>query len=164
MDEQNTLINNSEAGELIENNSQWHPGFSTLGSVPGTHSTGTLPPTLEPTAQASAASIADQDFLTEDEAEVEDEADEEMDEIDDVDDAFDEDAMDDDEEADSTAFEVTSTNEANPQSLLAAISTEVDHLLSDDNLFSEAEDSELPELEEMFVAQQTDQQTAEGNG
>lgn len=94
MDEGNALIDNSEAGELVENNSQWHPGFSDIGSVPGNLSIGTVPPTSQTVAQTTAVTIADPDFLDHDESETEDEADEDMDEIDDVDDAFDEDALD----------------------------------------------------------------------
>ena len=167
MDEGSTLIDNSKAGELVENNSQWHPGFSTLGSVPGNPSIGTIPPTPQAIAQATAATLADPDFLDHDEGETEDEMDEDMDETDDVDDAFDEDALDDDEEAQLAAFALESSiNEPTSQAHTAdAISylTEVEQILSNDDFISAAAYSETPGLEEVSSASQTDRQTLGGN-
>ena len=168
MDEGSTLIDNSKAGELVENNSQWHPGFSTLGSVPGSLSIGTLPPTPQAIAQATAATLAETDLLDSDEeAEMEDEVDEDMDEIDDVDDAFDEDALDDEEEAQLAAFALESSiNEPNPQAHTAdpfSYLTEVEQILSNDDFISAAAYSETPGLEEVSSASQTDQQRLQGN-
>ena len=149
-DEGNALIDNSEAGELVENNSQWHPAFSDIGSVPGNPSIGTVPPTTQTVAQATAATIADPDFLDDDEGETDDQADEDIDEIDDVDDAFDEDALDDEEE-----------------DLLAASSwdpSEVEHMLSNHNyISSDSQDSVIPDLEEVPSEPLTYQQLLEGN-
>ena len=89
VDENNTLIDNSEAGELVHNNSQWHPGFSALGSVPGVLPTATLPPTFQPAMQAEAATTPDEE--PENEGDDVDEEDEEMDDDDNFNDAFDED-------------------------------------------------------------------------
>ena len=161
------MIDNSKAGELVENNSQWHPGFSTLGSVPGNLSIGNLPPTPQAIAQATAATLADTDFLDHDEGETEDEVDEDMDEIDDVDDAFDEDALDDEEEAQLAAFALESLiNEPNPQTHTAdgfSYLTEVDQISSNDDFISAAAYSETPGPEEVSSASQTDQQTLQGN-
>ena len=152
MDESNTLINNSEAGLSVHNNSQWHPGFSTLGSVPGMLPTGTMPPAIQTAGQAAAAISPDQDFEIEDEAEDEDEVDEEMDETDYLDDAFDEDALDEDEDA-------------IPPSVFSHTvdATENYHLPSGESSIPESEDSDLPDLEEIPVIDQTDQQMTEGN-
>ena len=150
IDEGNALIDNSEAGELIENNSQWHPGFSDIGSVPGNPSIGTVPPTTQTVAQATAVTIADLDFLDDDEGETDDETDEDIDEIDDVDDAFDEDALDEEEED----LIAASTWEA----------SEVEHIFSNQNFISSnSEDSELPDLEEVPSESLTYQQLLEGN-
>lgn len=114
-------------------------------------STGTLPPALQTAGQA-AAITADQDVEIEDEAEDEDEADEDMDETDNLDDAFDEDALDED-------------GDAIPPNVLSHTldAAEVDHLISDESSIPESEDSDLPDLEEIPVTDQTDQQTTEGN-
>ena len=167
MDEGNALIDNSKAGELFENSSQWHPGLSTLGSVPGNLSIGTIPPNLQAVAQATAATIVDPDILVHDEGETDDEADEDMDEVDDVDDTFDEDVLDEEEEAQLAAFRLESSiNKPIPQTTEAdAISypTEIEQILSNDNSISDAEDSNLPDLVEGPSAPQTDQQMLEGN-
>ena len=158
------MIDNSQAGELVHNNSQWHPGDSALGSMPGSLPTGTITPALQTPMQTAAATPADQNLETENEAEV----DEEMDEIDNLDAAFDEDALDEGEGTDAPAseeallvdiFGVNLPNQLS-QTLGAA---EVEQLLSDENNVWEDEDSDLPELEEISVAEQTDQQTSEGN-
>lgn len=128
VDENNVLIDNSEAGGSVYNNSQRHPGFSAVGSVPGMLTTGMIPPALQTAGQAAAATSADQD--------VEDEMDDEM-----LDDAFDEDALDEDEDALDAA--------------------EVEPILSDESSVLESEDSELPDLEELPVADQTHQPTTE---
>ena len=158
VEEGRTLIDNSKAGEFVENNSQWHPGFSNIGSVPGY----LVPPTPQTVAQATAATIADPDFLDHDESETEDESDEDMNEVDEVDDAFDEDALDVEEEAQLAAFASESlVNEPVPQAHTAdAISylTEVEHILSNESFISE-----LPDLGEVPSAPETDQQTLEGN-
>ena len=158
------MIDNLQAGELVHNNSQWHPGDSALGSVPGLLPTGMITPALQTPIQTAAATSADQNLETEDEAEV----DEEMDEIDNLDAAFDEDALDEGEEADAPASEealLVDIFGVNVPSQLAQIldAVEVEQLLSDENSAWEDEDYHLPDLEELSVAEQTDQQTSEGN-
>ena len=165
MDESNTLIDCSEAGELVHNNSQWHPGFSALGSVPGTVPNGTMPPALETAVQATAVTVADQDLETEDEAEeeAEDQAGEEMDETDNFDDAYDEDALNEGEEVDPT--NVSGVDQGTTSNQLSHIpdATEAEQLLPNESPLSGIEDSDLPDLEEIPVADQIDQQTTEGN-
>ena len=179
MDEGSTLIDNSKAGELVENNSQWHPGFSTLGSISGTLSLSVVAPAPQAVAQATA--VADSGFPDHDEGETEDEADEDIDEFDDVDDAFDEDALAEETLAEETLAEealaeeeaaqlaafalVSSANEPIPQAYPAdadSYLSEVEHILSDDSFISDAGDSDTPDLEEMASAPQTDQQMLEG--
>ena len=175
VDEGNTLVDNSKAGELVENNSQWHPGFSTLGSVPGNLSIGMVPPIPHGVAQGTA--VADPDFLDHDEGETEDEADEDMDELDVVNDdsdeaalAAEEAALAAEEAAQLAAFALeSSANGPIPQAYTAdAISylSEVEHILSNDSFISDAEDSDIADFEEMLSegsASQTDQQMLEGN-
>lgn len=163
MDESSTLIDNSEAGELVQNNSQWHPGFSALGSVPGMAPTHAVPLVLQTTGQAPAATNADQAGWIEDETE--DEADEEMDEVD-VD-GFDANVLE------NIAALQEFVNEANlqPYAVEAGPSdplshtldpTETEHLLSDGSTVSEDEDSDLPDLGNVLGAHQADQQMVEG--
>ncbi|CAD6579299.1 MAG: hypothetical protein ASARMPREDX12_009120 [Alectoria sarmentosa] len=162
VDGSSAVIDNLQAGELVHNNSQWHPGDSALGSVPGLLPTGMITPALQTPIQTAAATSADQNLETEDEAEV----DEEMDEIDNLDAAFDEDALDEGEEADAPASEealLVDIFGVNVPSQLAQIldAVEVEQLLSDENSAWEDEDYHLPDLEELSVAEQTDQQTSE---
>ena len=163
MNESSTLIDNSEAGELVQNNSQWHPGFSALGSVPGMAPTHAVPLILQTTGQAPAATNADQAVWIEDE--IEDEVDEEMDEID-VD-GFDANVLE------NIAALEEFVNEANlqPYAVEAGPSdplshtldpTETEHLLSDGSTVSEDEDSDLPDLGNVPGAHQADQQMVEG--
>ena len=162
----NILIDNSKAGELLENNSQWHPGFSNIGSVPGNPPTVTVPPTPQTIAQASAAMIADPDFLDHDESESEDEADEDMDEIDEVDDSFDANLLNNVDEAQFAAFALQSmTNGPTPQAHTAnAISyfLEADQISSDSDSDSGAAYSGMPDLEVAPSAPETDEQTQKG--
>ena len=169
MDDKNILIVNSEAGEIVHDNSQWHPGFSAFGSVPQITPTGTTPPALQTAVQAAAVTPTDQDLGTEEgtEDESEDEADEEIDEIDDLDDAFDEDALDESADADISAFGeailenfgATSTG-VSSHTLEAA---EVEQSMSDEDSILLDEYSDLPELEEIPVADQINHQVTEGN-
>lgn len=142
--------------------------------LPGMLPIGTIPPALETAVHAAAATIADQDLEIEDEAEAEDEdeaeADEEMDEVDDSDDDFDEDALDEGEEAHIMATGETSLFEPshafgvippNPFSYTVN-AAEVEQFLSDENSILEDEDSDLPDVEEISVADHTDQQTPDG--
>lgn len=172
MNERVTLIDNSEAGKSVHNNSQWHPGFSALASVPGMLPgmlpIGTIPPALETAVHAAAATIADQDLEIEDEDEAE--ADEEMDEVDDSDDDFDEDTLDEGEEAHIMATGEASLVEPShafgvipPNPLSYTVNAaEVEQFLSDENSILEDEDSDLPDVEEISVADHTDQQTPDG--
>lgn len=163
MDESNTLIDNSEAGELVHNNSQWHPGLSALGSVPAVLATGTIPPVPQTAVPTAAGTPVDQDLEIGEEDE--DEADEEIDDIASLNDASDEDALDEGEEADVTALgeallaEPTFANQLS-YTLDAA---EVEQLLPDENSTLEDEDSDLPDLEDVPVADQTNEQTTQGN-
>lgn len=167
VDESNTLIDSSEAGELVRDNSQWHPGFSAMGSVPGMLPNGTI--ALQTGVQATAVTTADQDFEIEDEGEDESEdesegeADEEMHDIDNLDDAFDEDPPDEGEEGDVTALLAVDLGVISSQLSDTPGAAEIEQLLPDENGQSEDEDSDLPDLEEIPVADQTDQQTTEGN-
>lgn len=167
MDAADNLIYNPGTRELVQNDSQWHPGFPTLDSVPGTLPTGTVAPALLQTAvQAPLATIADQDLLAEDEAEVEDETDEDMDEIDDIDDDFDEDAVDDAEDTLLTAYAEAFANQPTLQPYVPdqhPYLPEVEYSMSDDQLSSEAEASDLPDLEEVLEPHETDQQTVDGS-
>lgn len=165
MDESNTLIDNSEAGELVHNNSQWHPGFSALGSVPGT-----ITPAVQIAVQAAAATPAEQDLEIEDEDEDEDEdeADEEMDEIDNIDDAFDEDALDEGEDSGPAAFGEAlflDTFGLMPPDVLLHTpqAANAEQSMSDETSILEDDYSDLPDLEEMPVAEQTDHQATAGN-
>ena len=163
MEESSTLIDNSEAGELVQNNSQWHPGFSALSSVPGMAPTHAVPLILQTTGQAPAATNADQAAWIEDETE--DEADEEMDEVD-VD-GFDANVL---ENIVALGEFVNEANlqpyavEAGPSDPLSHTldPTGTEHLLSDGSTVSEDEDSDLLDLENVPGAHQADQQMAEG--
>lgn len=178
MDEGNTVIDNSKAGELVENNSQWHPLFS-FDSVPGNLSISAVPLTAQTVAQATAATIADPDFLDHDEGETEDEANEDMDFFtDDVDEAFEAfEALDEEDEAQLAAFALESSiPEPIPQAHAAETMSsltedeqpvfeqiELEQLLSNDDFISDTEETDLPDLEEAPSAPQTDQQMLEGN-
>ena len=151
VDESNTLIDNSEAGELVHNNSQWHPGFSALGSVPGVLPTGTIPPVPQTAVPAVAGTPVDQDLEIGEEDE--DEADEEMDDIASLNDASDADSLD------VPALEPTFPNQLS-YTLDAA---EVEQLLPDENSALEDGDFDLPDLEEVPEADQINQQTSQGN-
>ena len=167
VDAADNLIYNPGARELVQNNSQWHPGFPTLDSVPGTLPTGTVAPALLQTAvQAPLATIADQDLLAEDEAEVEDETYEDMDEIDDIGDDFDEDAVDDAEDTLLTTYAEAFANQPTLQPYAPdqhPYLPQVEYSMSDDQLSSEAENSDLPDLEEVLEPHETDQQTVDGS-
>lgn len=113
------------------------------------------------TVQATAATMADQDFEIDDEAE--DEVDEQMDEIDNPDNAFDEDALNEGGEADPTAFGDALLASPPNQLTYTLEGADVEQLLSDDNSIMEDDNSDLPELEEVSVEGQIDQSTAEGN-
>lgn len=168
MDESNTLIDNSEAGELVHDNSQWHPGFSALGSVPGMLPNGTLPPTLQTATQAGAGTTPDED--PESEIDAEDEEDEEMDDDDNLDDAFEDDAL-------GGIVAPTGGGSAvniglqppapeifppNPSSH-PPDAPELESLLSNEDSTLLDEDSDLPDLEEIPVEDQNEQQMNEGN-
>ena len=166
MDESNTLIDNSEVGELVHNNSQWHPGFSALGSVPGVLPTGTAAPA---TVQATAITTADPDLDMDDQ--VEDETDEEMDEMDDLvdeddeddeDDLDDEDSLDEDEDADLMALGAAVTVGAALMVDPTLDAAEVGQLFSDEDIITDDDDSDLPDLEEVPMAEQTGQPAPEG--
>ncbi len=148
--ETNTLIDNSEAGELVQNNSQWHPGFTGLGSVPGVLPTGTIPPALPTGVQAAMATTVDQNSEIEDEDE--DEANEEMDEIDNFDDALSEDSID--------AF----LGQALPLQMSYTLDpAEVEQSLSEENSTLDDEDSDVPDLEDIPMADPNNQQATQGN-
>ena len=184
-----TLIDNSDAPEFIQNNSQWHPGWISQSAV-----TEMLPPGTLPTVslQQTAPTTTDQSIQIGDEAEDEDEGEDEDEdededeneneaggegegegevdeEMDDFDDALDADALDEDGEASIAANgqSVLLTNAvgaAPSQALANAIDpTVTEQLLSLGNSFSGDEGLDLPDLEEMPVVGQTDQQTIEGN-
>ena len=166
VDKRNTLIDNSKAGELVENNSQWHPGFSNIGSVPGYPSFVTVPPTPQTIAQASAPTIADPEFLGHDESETEDEADEDMDDIDDVDDAIDFGALDDEDDAQAAAFALQSLiNGPTPQAHTTdgiSFFQQAEQMSSDDDFNSGAAYSGMPDLEVASPAPETDEQMLKG--
>ena len=157
MEESSTLIDNSEAGELVQNNSQWHPGFSALGSVPGMAPTHAVPLILQTTGQAPAATNADEAVWTEDETE--DEADEEMDEVD-VD-GFDANVL---ENIVALGEFVNEANLAGPSDPLSHTldPAGTEHLLSDGSTVSEDEDSDLLDFGNVPGAHQADQQMVEG--
>ena len=156
MDESNTLIDNSEVGELVHDNSQWHPGFSALGSVPGVLPAGTATPA---TAQATEITTADPDLEMDDQAD--DETDEEMDEIDGLDDEDDEDSPDENEETALGAAVTVGGALAVDPTLDAA---DVGQLLSNEDITSDDDDSDLPDLEDDPMAEQTGQPAPEGKG
>lgn len=160
------MIDNSESGDLVPNNSQMHPGFSAWGSVPGMLPVETIPPALQTAVQAAAATTATQYFDMEDEAE--DGTDEEMDEVDDLDDAFDEGALNEGEEANLTAsgephlvgsLGVTVPTPL-PHTQVAAL---VGQVQPNEYSTSEDDDSDLPEIDQISEAGQTDQQMIQGN-
>ena len=162
MDESNTLIDNSEVGELIHDNSQWHPGFSALGSVPGVLPTGTATPA---TVQATGITATDSDLEMDDQAD--DETDEEMDETDatdGLDDEDDEDFPDENEEADlmASGAAVTVGGALTVDPTLDA--PDVGQLFSNDGITTDDDDSDLPDLEEVPSAEQTGQPAPEGKG
>ena len=158
------MIDNSEATELVQNNSQWHPGFNI----------DMVPPALQTAVQTPEATTTDQGLQIEDgaEDEADDETDEEMDDTNSIDDAFDEDAWDLGEEADlMMGLEETFNNDptlqphaadaVSPDPLSQTIDpTAVEHIQSDQNPILEDEDPDLPNPEEIPVAHQ---HTAEGN-
>ncbi len=162
----NTLINNSEAVGLVQDNSQWHPGWITLSSVPPN---GVAGPDLQTVVQVPAAPTTDQDLQIEDE---EVEADEEMTDINEIDDSSDGDSPDGVGEVDIMAFEAAVLSEPNSLAAEAASSNplpptlnpaEVEPLLSDElSSSSEDDDSEITDLEEMPLADETEQQAVEG--
>ena len=161
------MIDNSEAGELVQNNSQWHPGFSALGSVPGMLPNGTLPPTPQTATQAGADASPDED--SEFEIDAEDEEDDEMDDDDDLDDAFEEDALG-GIVAPTGGGSVVNiglqppATEISPPNPLSPTPEPPDFSLvsNEDSTLSE-EDSDLPDLEEIPVEDQNEQQMNEGN-
>lgn len=166
MTEGDTLIDNSETGDLVQNNSQLHPGFPTSGSAPGTPPTGTVSPALQTAVQAPPAATADQGFSDEDEAEVESMMDDAMDMINHIVDIFDEDAVDDAEDTALTAYAEASANQPTLQPYETdqhPYLPEVQYSLSDDLLSSETEDSGLPDLEEVLEPHETDQQTVDSS-
>ena len=154
MDESNTLIDNSEVGELVHDNSQWHPGFSALGSVPGVLPAGMATPA---TVQATENTSTDQGLEMDDQAD--DETDEEMDDLDDEDD---DDTPDEDEEANlmltGSAVTVGAALMVDP-TLDAA---DVGQLFSNEDITTEDDYSDLPDLEEDPMAEQTGQPAPEG--
>ncbi|KAL9067824.1 MAG: hypothetical protein Q9161_006642 [Pseudevernia consocians] len=140
-----------QAGELVHNNSQWHPGFSALGSVPGVLPTGTIPPVPQTAVPAVAGTPVDQDLEIGEEDE--DEADEEMDDIASLNDASDADSLD------ATALEPTFPNQLS----YTLDAVEVEQLLPGENSALEDGDFDLPDLEEVPEADQINQQTSQGN-
>ena len=152
------MIDNSEAPELAQNNSQWHPGFNI----------DTVPPALQTAVQTPAAITTDQGLQIEDEAEDEadGEADEEIDDTNSIDDAFDEDAWDLDEEADlmmalgepsidDPTLQPHSADAVSPNPLSQTIDPPaVEHLHSDQNPILEDEEPDVPNPEEIPVAHQ----------
>ena len=154
MDESNTLIDNSEVGELVPDNSQWHPGFSALGSVPGVLPTVTATPA---TVQATEITTADPDLEMDDQAD--DETDEEMDDLDDEDD---EDSSDEIEEAElmalGAAVAVGGALMVDPTLDVA----DVGQLFSNEDITTSDDDSDLPDLEEVPMAEQTGQPAPQG--
>ena len=160
MDESNTLIDNSEVGQMVHNNSQWHPGFSALSSVPGVLPTETATPA---TVQATAITTADPDFEMDDEVEDEtDEEMEEMDEMDSLDDEDDEDSLDENEEADSIALGAAVTVGAALMVDPTLDPAAVGQLFSNEDITTDDDDSDIPDLEEVPMAQQTGQPAPEG--
>lgn len=116
---------------------------------------GTLSPTQQTAIQATAATTPDEG------PEDDDESVEGEDFLDDDDDDYgsDEDALNDGEDPNFTAFGTYPSNQMTP-TLDAA---EVEHSLLDADSPSEDETFDLPDLEEIPVADQIDQ-TTEGNG
>lgn len=173
MDESNTLIDNSEAGELVHNNSQWHPGFSALGSVPGMLPTETLTPTLQTVAQAGPNTIPDEDPESEIDTvnEEYDEMDEEMDDEDSFDDdAFEEGTLDEGVTALGTtsdisiSFQPTAPGITPPDPLShTPDAPENASLPLNETLTLSSDDSDLPDLEDESVEDPHEQQTTEGN-
>lgn len=171
MDESNTLIDNSEAGELVPDNSQWHPGFSALGSVPGMLPTGTLHPTLQTVAQAGAGTTPDED--PESEIDAEDEEDEEMDDDDNLvnfDDALEEDALGGFVAPTGEGLDVNigvqpPAPEIYPPNPLShpPEAPEFESSLSNEDSTLSEEDSDLPDLEEIPAEDQNEQQMNQGN-
>ena len=159
MDESNTLIDNSEVGELVHDNSQWHPGFSALGSVPGVLPAGTATPA---TAQAPEITTADPDLEMDDQAD--DETDEEMDEMDDLDDEDDEDSPDENEEADLMALGAAVTVGGALMVDPTLDAADVGQLFSNEDITTGDDDSDLPDLEDDPMAEQTGQPAPEGKG
>ncbi len=167
MDKSNTQIDISEAVGLVPNNSQWHPGWITLSTV---LPNGAVFPDLQPVVQAPAATTTDQDIQIEHEAEVE--PDEEMAEVNDIDDSSDGDSPDEVMEVGFMAFEAAVPSESIPHAAETPSSNplppttnamEVDPLLSDEiSSTSEDDDSEIPDPEEMSLADETEQQAVEG--
>lgn len=112
---------------------------------------GTLPPTQQTAIQASEATTPDEG--PEDDIEAMEAGEDEMDDDDTLDDASDEDALSEGDDPTVTAFETHPSNQMS-HTLEAA---EGEPLLSN-------EDSDLPDLEEIPVADQISQQMTEGNG
>ena len=154
MDESNTLIDNSEVGELVHDNSQWHPGFSTLGSVPGVLPTGTATPA---TVQTTEITTADPDLEMDDQAD--DETDEDMDDLDDEDDG---DSSDEIEEAELTALGAAVTVGGALMVDPTLDAADVGQLFSNEDITTSDDDSDLPDLEEVPMAEQTGQPAPQG--
>lgn len=95
----------------------------------------------------------------------EDEANEEMDEIANFDDALNEDSLDEDEETGVTAFGASLLGEPTlPNQLSYTLDpAEVEQLLSDENSALDDEDSDVPDLEDISMADPNNQQTTQGN-
>ena len=154
MDESNTLIDNSEVGELVHDNSQWHPGFSALGSVPGVLPTGTATPA---TVQATEITTADPYLDTDDQAD--DETDEEMEDLDDEDDGN---SLDENEDADLMALGDTGTVGGASMVDPTLDAADDGQLFSNEDITTDDDDSDLPDLEEVPMAEQTGQPALEG--
>ena len=139
MDENNTLIDNSEAGRLVHDDSRW--------------------PALQDAVQSALTITADQDPEVEDESE-----DEILDDADVVDDNF-------DDLATSATVLQTSDDEPGLQHPAPGAmshntlphTSEAPPPLFDAAYISLDEDSDLPDLEEIPVGDQTVQQTTQGN-
>ena len=145
---------------MVHDNSQWHPGFSALSSVPGVLPTGTATPAA---VQATAITTADPDFEMDDQVEDEtDEEMEEMDEMDNLDDEDDEDSLDENEEADSIALGAAVTVGAALMVDPTLDAAAVGQLFSNEDITTDDDDSDIPDLEEVPMAEQTGQPAPEG--
>lgn len=177
VDESNTLIDNSEASELVHNNSQWHPGFSALGSVPGMLPTETLASTIQNATQQNPTQVGPSTTPEDPESDIDavDDEDDEMDEEMDDEDSFDYDAFE-EGTLDEGVAAIEGTLDAhigfqppapailppNPVSHTPE-APEITSLVSNEDFTLSEDDSDLPDLEEVSVGDQHEQQTTEGN-